>query len=117
MMMSGTSFSAGSFFSLLQTENPFMRGNSIDNRIKSGLSDAAAMSPAYPSSTTCAASPRRLSSVLSSPANAGSLSKTSTLVGMEDGGSRYRGQGILSGFWARDEYFAFRHVPRLVPGA
>ena len=36
MMMSGTSLSAGSFFSLLQTEKPFIRGSSIDSRIEVG---------------------------------------------------------------------------------
>ena len=36
MMMSGTSLSAGSFFSLLQTEKPFMRGSSIDEQDEIG---------------------------------------------------------------------------------
>src|ERR1051325_6133169 len=78
MMMSGTSFRAGSRFSLLQTENPFIRGSSIVRMMRSGLSTDAVCSPTAASSTTVTAQPRFSSSPFNSPANFESLSKTST---------------------------------------
>ena len=82
MMTSGTSFSPWSFFSLLHTEKPFMRGSSIESRMRSGLSVAACWRPTFPSSTTVVAHPSFPSSFRSSPAKAGSLSNTRTLVAM-----------------------------------
>jgi hypothetical protein len=82
MMMSGTSLSAGSFFSLLHTEKPFIRGSSMERRMRSGLSAAACCKPTFPSSTREIVQPSLPSSFRSSLAKAASLSNTRTLMVM-----------------------------------
>ena len=74
---------AGFFLSFLQTRKPFICGNSMVSRIRSGAEDVAWANPTLPSSTISTLAPRASSAPRTAAAKSGSLSKKRMLAAID----------------------------------